>query len=301
MQNGPMLDWNDLRYFLAVAREGSTLAASRTLRVSQTTVARRIEMLEQVLGIALFERRRTGYVPTEAAAGVMAAAEAAEAAMLAFQAEAQSRRRAVSGAVRLTTNELLANQVLVGAVEAFRAAFPAVRLEITTTDRRLDLAHGEADVALRASGRPTQPDLVGRRLAVDNWSFWCSRAYAERRGMPRDVAGLADHAVIGVELGAFTDPLALWFEKAAPDAAIVLRRNSIDGVFAAIRSGLGVSLMSDLVAASDPDFVRCFTPQGGPQPPDIWLLTHERLRDVPRVRAVMDFIGAYCLKRFSGG
>lgn len=292
-----MLDWNDLRFFLAVVRDGSTLAASRRLRVSQTTVARRIEALERALGVVLFEKLRTGYVATGAASALVEAAERAEASVQAFETSALGALRAAVGTVRMTANELFANQVLVGLLPEFRAVHPQVKLEIETSDRYVDLAAGEADVALRASARPRQAGLVGRHIAPDYWNVYCSRGYAARHGTPANVDEMRDHAVIGIEPGRYGGPIAAWLEGAGERSAIALRRNSIDGLYAAIRGGLGVSMMSELVVRGDAEFVFCFTPEVE-QTQELWILTHERLRTVPRVRAVMDFFGRRLSERF---
>lgn len=289
MQNGSVFEWSDLRFFLAVMRAGNTLAASRMLRVSQTTVARRIVALEAALGVELFDKRRTGYAPTDNAWELVETATIAEAALHDFEAKAQGQKRALTGTVRLTTNELFANQLIAGMLRDFRAAYPGIRLEIITSDRSLDLARGEADVALRGTLQPTQADLFGRRLAKDRWSVYCSREYEARHGKPANMDEMVNHAVIGLERGLIGGSVARWLENEVPEEAVVVRRNSVAGLFAGTKSGLGVSLMSDVIAASDADFVYCFTPDM-PNPYEIWLLTHERLRDAPRIRAVMKFI-----------
>lgn len=291
MQNPPM-DWNDVRHFLAVARTGTTLAAARDLRVSQSTVARRIAALEAALSLTLFDKRPAGYALTEAGQALLAEAGAVEAAATAFADRAAARQRVLSGTVRLTTNEVLAGAFLMQAMRDFRATYPGIRLEIVTADRHLDLESGEADVALRAAAAPTQPGLVGRRIAKDSWSVYCSRAYAERHGVPGRVADLAGHPFIGVDVVAYQGPVVDWVGRNVAADAIALRPSSVSGMLAAIRGGVGVGLMSDFVAARDPELVRCFEP-GLPPHYEIWLLTHERLRQAPHVRAVLDYLGGY--------
>jgi DNA-binding transcriptional LysR family regulator len=291
MQN-PWMDWNDLRHFLAVARTGTTLAASRDLRVSQSTVARRIAALEAALSLTLFDKRPAGYALTGAGEALLPEAEALEGAATAFADKAAARRRVLSGTVRLTTNEVLAGAFLMQAMRDFRATYPAIRLEIVMADRHLDLESGEADVALRAAAAPTQPCLVGRRIARDSWSLYCSRAYAGRHGVPRCIADLGAHPFIGVEGAAYQGPVLEWVRQNVDPKTLALCPNSVSGMLAAIRSGLGVGLMSDFVAARDADLVRCFEPGLSPHY-EIWLLTHERLRHAPHVRAVLDYLGGY--------
>lgn len=287
-----MYDWNDIRHFLTVARTGTTLAAARELRVSQSTVARRIAALEEALGLELFDKRPSGYVLTDIAQGLLAAAEQAEAAMDGFGAQAGADKRGLSGTVRLTTNELFANFFLVRAMREFRAAYPNIKLEFVTSDKLLDLAAGEADVAVRAGPRPSEAELVGRRLALDVWSVYCSRDYAEQHGTPASEAEFPGHSFISMQPTDLKYPVLEWMLRHVPESSIVLRQNSISGLYEAIRSGLGISLMSDFICMGVPEMVKCFTPDL-PADSEIWLITHERLRDAPRVRALLDFLSGY--------
>jgi DNA-binding transcriptional LysR family regulator len=288
-----MFDWNDLRSFLAVLQAGNTLAAAKELRVSQTTVARRIEALEAEVGLELFDKRRTGYAPTEAAHALRDTALAAQAGAFAFETLAAQMKRGLAGVVRLTTSQIMADCLLSPALRGFHERHRDLRLEVVAEDRFLDLSRGEADVALRAViGAKPQPGLVGRRLSADRFSVYCSRAYAERRGMPGSGAELREHTLIMAEPGRYRVPIAEWVYTQVTPADVAQFRNNIAGMFCDIKAGHGVSVMSDVLAACDPDFVRCFTPDIE-QPHEIWLVTHERLRDVPRVRAVLDYLAGH--------
>ncbi|HYF09950.1 MAG TPA: LysR family transcriptional regulator, partial [Acetobacteraceae bacterium] len=148
------ISWDDLRHFLAVARAGSTLGGARALGVNQTTCARRIAALEAAMGTTLFERRQAGYRLTETGRRVLALAERVEGEVAALMQAVQAERRVLSGTVRATTNESLANLVLTPFLRRFREAHPGVRVEVVIGDRKLDIARGEADVALRAGVQP---------------------------------------------------------------------------------------------------------------------------------------------------
>jgi len=282
------LNFDDLRYMLAVAETGTTLAASKMLRVSQSTVSRRIAALEDALQVELFDKRRTGYVLTEAGSLLLAPAEAVRHAVDAFSGAVDSLSREISGTVRFTTNEVLGSFVLPRLIERLRQRHPGVKLEVDTTNVLRDLVGGEADVALRASPAPTQAGLVGVRLIEDYWSLYCSRSYSLRHGVPRCVEDLAGHAIIGIDAHVRGRPIFDWAAKNFP-AEVLLRHNSVPAVFTSVRNGVGVGFYSDFVAAGDPELVFCFRP---PVPPaaEVWLVTDERLRHVPRVRAVMDVI-----------
>ena len=290
-----MFDWNDLRHFLAVARAGTTLRAAKALKVSQSTTARRIAALEKALGVKLFDKRQSGYVPTEAGAALIETAEKVEAATSAFDGAASAHKRGLSGTVRFTCSEIAVSSLMMGALRAFREAYPSVRLELITTDRKLDLAAGEADVAFRAGTPPTEPTLVGRRLAIDTWSVYCTRSYVEKHGAPKGPDELERHAFFTLNEDFREVPIVEWVERNVPEKAIVMRQNTVGGLFGSVRSGLGVAAVPDFLAASDAELVRCFTPDVATQS-EIWLVTHERLRRVPRVRALMDFLANYFTK-----
>jgi DNA-binding transcriptional LysR family regulator len=140
-----MFDWNDLRFFLAVARTGSTLAASRQMTVSQATVSRRVGVLEQAVGTALFVRRPSGYRLTPRGEIMLPVAEAVEAAVTAFTDGIAAETRRLTGTVRITTVDVVANQWIIPALPAFRDQHPEVRVELDASDHYLDLARGEAD------------------------------------------------------------------------------------------------------------------------------------------------------------
>ena len=284
-----MIDWNDLRHFLAVAKAGTTLAAARELGVSQSTSARRIDALEKEIGLKLFDRRQSGYALTDIGKELAETATEVEVAAGAFASRAAALRRSLTGTVRITTNDLFAGEVLMPSLNAFRQAHPGILLEMVTSDRRLDLAKGEADVALRAGTRPSQAHLVGRRIAKDTWSFYCSRAYAKCHGAPASPSELANHQVLGPDPQAFASPLVDWLQRSIPRHTILLQQDSVATMLASLRNGLGVGLMADFVARSDPQLALCFEPDIN-LGYEIWLLTHERLRNDPHVRAVLDFL-----------
>jgi DNA-binding transcriptional LysR family regulator len=161
---------DDLRFLLSIAETGSTLSASKVLKVSQSTVSRRIAALEADLCIQLFHKRRTGYVLTEAGAALIAPAQAVAQAVDAFSSAVGSLTREISGTVRFTTNEVLSNLLLTDLTMRLKQVHPGVRLEVDTSNLLRDLANGEADVALRAAPAPTEPGLVGLKLVEDYWS-----------------------------------------------------------------------------------------------------------------------------------
>ncbi len=292
MNNGAMFDWNDLRHFLAVARCGTTLGAARALRTSQPTVVRRIAALETAAGAVLFERHRTGYALTAAGRAVLPLAERVEAEVLALAHAVAAQSRKMTGRIRVTAPESIANVLLAPAVVDFRRSYPRVEVQILIEDRFLDIACGEADVAIRATARALEDsDLVGRFLSEAPWAVYCSRGYAEQAGRPPDPHALDGHAIIGGE-GAVGDyPSMRWLKSMAPHAEVVWRSNSLTNLHAAVHAGLGISALPCLLGGSDPDLVKCF-PAGDPGDHKIWLLTRPEVCERPHVRAFIDAVAA---------
>lgn len=291
MQNATMFDWGDLRHFLAVAETGSTLAAGRALRVSQTTVARRIAALEEALGLSLFDRRRAGYALTPAGEALLVEARAVADAAAAFGESAAGRRRASGGTVRVTAEPSVTLDLLPAMLLELRESHPEILIEVDASEELRDLEGGAADVAVRVLAKGDQPALVGRRLGPDFWSVYCSRSYAETHGIPPSPAALAGHPMISVGGGGQVGRYySMWLRENGLEAAVAMQHGSVTGLLAAVRSGLGIAALPCLIAELDDRLVRCF-PGGAYAGREIWLLCHERLRHEPAVRAVMQFLG----------
>ena len=144
-----MFDWNDLRFFLAVARHGSTLSAAKILGVSQPTAQRRLAALEESIGRKLVERHPTGYRLTELGMTLLPHAEDVERSIMGFKRQLMSGGQELSGTLRVTCPEGMASRLLAPLIELFRAKYPELRVDLIMTDHRLDLAKGEAEVAVR--------------------------------------------------------------------------------------------------------------------------------------------------------
>lgn len=283
-----MLDWNDLRYFLAVAREGSTLAAGRKLRVSQTTVARRIAALEEAVGFPLFDKRQAGYALTPAGEGLLDRARQVDLAATAFAEAAAAEKRDTSGVVRITTQEIFMI-LLAPMLRELHERHPEIMIELDDSQDFRDLAEGEADIALRSSIGDLGPGVVGRRIGPDDWTLYCSRSYADEHGVPRTRAQLKKHAFIGGGGPKLWRAYSGWLHQLGLDDRVVMHHASAMGMLSAIRSGLGIAVLPRIVADAEPDLVQC-TPPRDDHGRTMWLVTHERVRKTPRVRAVIDFL-----------
>lgn len=276
-----MLNWNDIRFFLALSRSGSSAGAARALGVDQTTVSRRLAELERVIGSTLFERRPDGYRLRPEAGALVGVAERLEAEVEAFRNIGAALDRGAQR-IRVTTNEPLGNAILAPAIVHYRHRFPEVQIDMEITTRQLDLARGEADVALRATAPSDDADLIGRKVGDAFWGVYCSHAYAGLHGAPGALADLAQHLLIVEEFGG-----ARCAELIAA-ARGVDRRATVNDLCIAARAGLGVVSLPCVLGDLQPDLKRCFV-QSEPVSP-VWLIYHRRLRDAAALRGLLDAV-----------
>ena len=289
LESSMMFDWNDLRYFLAVAQEGSTLAAAKVLRTSQTTVARRVAALERALGVTLFDKRQAGYALTPAGREVLDKAEKVQLSAEAFADAASAGARDTTGTVRITSEEIYALSLISPLLRELHEQHPEIVVEIDTTSILRDLGAGEADIALRSSSSEQPAGLVGRRLGVDDWTLYCSKEYAERHGRPTTVKDLKRHAIVGGGGAKLWEHYQAWLKSLDLEDRVAMHHASSSGLLSAIRSGFGVAVLPCVVGDADPDLIRCIPPRSD-HGRVLWLLTHERVRRTPRVRIVIDFL-----------
>ena len=283
------MDWNDLRYFLAVADHGSTLAAGRALRVSQTTVARRVGALEESLGLLLFEKRQAGYTLTPAGEELVERARNVEAATEGFAEASAALARDTSGVVRITTQEIFANTLLGPMLRELHELHPDIVIEIDTRQELLDLGEGEADIGLRSTASEQPAGVVGRSLCIDDWTLYCSRDYADRHGVPRTRDDLKRHSIIGGGGGKLWLHYEAWLKSLGLEGQVAMHHATSTGLLSAIRSGFGIAVLPCIVADAEPDLIQCVPPRDDHNR-SLWLLTHERVRHTPRVRLVIDFL-----------
>jgi DNA-binding transcriptional LysR family regulator len=286
-----MFDWNDLRHFLAVARQGSTIAAAKSLRLSQSTVHRRLAELEKRIGRHLVVRHATGYRLTELGAELRPLVEQVEKAIGAIERYLAVADATPTGAVRVTCSESIGYRLVQSQLlEAFHDRHPGMRVELLMSDHFLDIGKGEADIAIRA-GIPNEETLVGRKIADVPWALYGSRAYLERSGRIARIEEIAAHAVIGFDGDIKDHHAAKWLRSVAPSARIVARSNTVPGLLMSVRSGAGLAPLPMPLAMRETELERVLGPLPGLYSP-IYLLTHPDLRHMPRISAFFDFIVA---------
>lgn len=284
------MDWDDLRYFVAVAREGSLAGAARALKVKHSTVQRRVTALEERLGARLFDRTPAGYQLTDAGHEIGHAARAMEAQAYAIERAATARDLSLAGEVRVTASSVLARQMMV-ALGEFRRLHPAIVLDMVVTEDVLSLANREADVALRVAVEP-EPYLVGRRLKPLPFAAHASRHYLERR--PEELqkaSGLAAYDWIVYDNASPSNHVAQWERANVPAERVVLRTNLPSLLVDAVRARIGAAMIAQPTADELPDLV-AIPGTSLDFGVSLWALTHADLRAVPRVRALLDFLAA---------
>lgn len=281
-----MFHWDDLRYFLAVARNGSTLAAAKVLSVNQSTVHRRLEELEKRVGRRLVLRQPSGYRLTDFGCEMLGHAEKIEEAVKAFERRVAAGA-APAGIVKVTCPEAIGVRLLNSPLLArFGGFYPDLRVEFVITDKLLDLAAREADIAIRATA-PFDQALFGRKIAETAWSVYASPDYLDRAGPLKCVGDLGRHciAVYDVE----QHETKAWLQSVAPEAQVIARCNSMTSLVSAARSGVGVAALPATIGDADRELVRVLGPI-----PDLrtkfYLLIHEDMKTAPRVRILFDYL-----------
>lgn len=287
------LDWDDLRYVLAVARAGSLSGAARALSVRHSTMLRRIDAIEKKLQVRLFERLRDGYVPTDA--GETMCGIAAQCEPLVSEAERRivGGDTSLTGALHVTTGLVVAQSLLPDALAAFCRTYPDIEVEVQGTKERLDLSRREADIAIRMSSRI--PDyLVGRKLGDIRFRAYASRNASFMKGKvpkPRPVEKLLDELPwICFQRDMRDRVYDRWMHEHVPSSSVAVRVDHFPTSLAMLRTGIGVALLPEFMARKEQDVVALSPPIDALQTP-LWILTHPDLRNTARIRAFMKVAG----------
>lgn len=275
------LNWNDVPLLLAIAETGSLAGAARALGVNHSTVFRRLQALEDTLGLALFERRPDGYRLTEAGSEVLPDAELARDAVDRLSRRAAGRDLSPTGRVRLTTAPDLARRVVAEALVRLADRHPGIRVDVVVSDSDQDLARREADIALRATRTPPD-ELVGRHLVDVDWWFQGPVGAA----LPTDPLD-GSSRLVGASDGMLRVQAFRALQEAAPEEAFSAWAGSLDAMAALARAGLGLALLPSNYR--DEGLERCARFEAA-EPSALWLLFHPDLRAVARVRALEEVL-----------
>ncbi len=280
------LDWNDLRYFLAVCRAGTLVGAARSLRVRHSTVGRRVEALEAALGVSLFMRAPEGFVLTKAGSEIVPFAEEAERAVVAAERRVAGGDKRIDGIVRVATSESFSG-FLMRWLPELKAQHPTLTVEVLSGNASLDLMRREADLAIRFM-ETTQADLICKRLCDAGWSLYASETYLAREGTPKKPTDLVRHDIVSFDETMAQSPGAIWLEEHRAGARIVVRCNSLISALNASIAGMGVAVLPCFLAETEPSLRRLTDEVLATRA--IWVVFHPDVAQIRRVRTVIDFV-----------
>lgn len=285
--------WDLYRTFLAVVRERSLSGAARSLSLTQPTVGRHVDALEQTLGVALFTRSAAGLAPTAAALALVTHAEAMASAAQALQRTASGDAEEERGAVRITASEMIGTEVLPTCLAEFQRAHPRIAVEFVLSNRSEDLLRREADIAVRMV-KPTQRALHARKIGVIRLRLHAHPRYVKSHGAPRTIDELLGHALIGFDKQPSVQRLPKLPVPLTRDV-FTFRCDSDIGQYAALRAGFGIGFCQ--VGLGQRDGLVPVLPDAITFELGMWVVMHEDLKSSRRVRLMFDHLATH-LKRY---
>ncbi|MGL5361565.1 MAG: LysR family transcriptional regulator [Bosea sp. (in: a-proteobacteria)] len=281
-------DWDDLRFFLAVARSGRLTAAARRLGADHATVSRRITSLEESLKAKLFERRPQGYGLTTHGERLLAKAESMETDALAIQSEIGGADMALSGTVRIGAPDGFGTSFLAPRLPRLMAAYPSLEVQLVAMPRLLSLSKREADVAITLAP-PKEGKIVARKLADYRLGLYASRAYLDQAPALNASEDLFNHSVLGYIDDLIFTPELDYLDEVARGLRAQVQSSNLVAQLRATVAGAGVCVLPVFMAQEVPELVPVLADQVSLQR-SFWLVVHADLKDVARVRAFVDFI-----------
>jgi DNA-binding transcriptional LysR family regulator len=287
------MDWDKLRIFHAVADAGSFTHAGHELSLSQSAVSRQISALEDDLRVPLFHRHARGLILTEQGEVLYRTAHDVFTKLAAAKTRLMDSREKPSGELRITTTVGLGSVWLTPRIKEFMELYPDIQVQLLLEDEELDLSMREADVAIRLR-RPTQPDLIQRKLFTVHHHLYASVDYVKHNGIPKAVEELDRHKILIFAGASYLSYLTMLQTIGKPDGEmrpVALKVNSAYGLRRAVQAGAGIAFLADYLVAPDMNLVQIDL---GVQPPefDTYFVYPEELKETKRVTVFRDFIVA---------
>lgn len=288
--NTKVFDWDLIRSFLAALEHGSLLGAAKALKSSQPTLGRHIAELEAQLGVPLFERTGRGLRPTAMALTVAESARQMEQAALNLSQGLAKAQVNLAGSVRLTASTTVATYLLPGLLAKMRVVFPAIQVEVVSSNAVSNLLRREADIAIRMVP-PQQSSVIARRVGNVALGTFAHQSYVNRYGAPKEALDLRQHTVIGHDQD---ENIIRGFRHFGLDLTadfFPVRCDDFVAYWQMVRAGIGIGFVADYVARTDPEVIALLPQLRIPSLP-VWLAVHREIRSTPRIRAVYDFLAA---------
>lgn len=283
-----MYNWNDLRYFLELSRQGKLVRAAARLQVDHTTVSRRITALEKQLDVRLFDKSPHGYQLTDAGLRLLPLAEHIETRSNQLYQDIAGKDARLGGTVRVAAPEALGSQVIAGRITEFRAQHPDIEIELVAETRRTSLSKREADIAISFS-RPESGRLIAWKLCDYRLRLYGSRDYLANYPLISGPEDLTRHGFVSYIDDLIEMPELRFFDNTIKNARVVFRSTSVSAQYNAILHGIGLGLVHCFMAYREPD-LQVILPAQISVERTYWLLVHEDLRQVARVDAVCRFL-----------
>ncbi|WP_028878107.1 LysR family transcriptional regulator [Terasakiella pusilla] len=283
-----MQNWDDLRYFLMVARTGSFSAAADSLSVNGSTVGRRIDHLEQNLGCKLFDRQRHGMTLTPDGRRLLDHVQQMEKSAAELHQMAKGADEALNGWVKISVTDGLGSFWLTPNLAGFQKAYPKISLNVMSEGHMVDLSNREADIAIRLK-EPTQPDLKVKRVGVVKFHVFAAPSYIDQFGQPKNWGDLAGHKIVDYLGYKESKVLSLWQETVKNHDQVVFQSNSAMGFVSALRSGMGLGMLPRFYSHTVTDLMILDLPCDLFEMP-IYLVTHEQTSQTARIQAVKEYI-----------
>ncbi len=283
-----MYDWNDLRYFLELSRQGKLIHAATRLQVDHTTVSRRITALEKQLDVRLFDKSPVGYQLTDAGLRLLPLAEEIEARSNRVYQDIAGKDTRLSGTVRVSVPEALGSQVIAPRIVEFCREHPDIEIELIAETRRMSLSRREADIAINLA-RPDRGRLIAWKLCDYRLKLYGAQSYLDSHTIINSMDDLAAHAFVSYIDDLIEMPELRFFESTIKNAHVVFRSSNVGAQFNAILQGTGLGIVHCFMAQQQ-SRLQVILPDLITVERSYWLSVHEDLRNVARVDAVCDFL-----------
>ncbi|WP_407181110.1 LysR family transcriptional regulator [Bradyrhizobium sp. STM 3562] len=283
------LNWDDLRVFLTAARAGNLSQTAKRMRLDHSTVSRRIAQMEAALGIAVFERHRTGLKLNEIGERLLRHAERVESAVIAIREEASAGdAQELVGTVRLATMEGIASLYLAQRFANLRRIAPQLTIELVTSPQTVYVHKREADLFV-SFFRPPGPGLISERIGKFRLGLYAARPYLDSHGTPATLRDLHEHWFVSYIEDLIQVDSVRWLADIIEHPKIAFHSNSMIAQMNAAAAGLGIVLLPGFAVAGRPDLIAVL-PDVAATTREVWLNVHSDLQFAPRIRAVRAFL-----------
>ncbi len=279
------MDWNSLKVFLAIARCGSLSGAATDLVVNHSTIFRRLNSFEEEVGGQLFERINNRYELTTLGHELLGLAQNIENSFDGIDRHIVGKDIQPKGTVKITAPNNIAYRYLPRYITDFNRQYPEIQIELLVSNQAFNMSNRQADIAIRATSAPPE-HLIGRQVSTLNWSVFGSKEYENKFGLPNDVDELVNHHLIGATGAMHRLPAFRWQDKNFAEQ-VITRCDDLTAMSCFVESGQGLAFLPD--DQYRPELIKLFEIQEGKHS-HLWLLTHPDLRNVTRIKLVMQYL-----------